>query len=318
MYFPSTRLLSILDLLRSHGQLTAAELAGYLEVDMRTVRRYMVMLQDLGMPVESELGRYGGYRLRPGYKLPPIVFGDDEALALTMGLLFARRLGLAGTVKAAETAIAKMTRAMPAALQEQVEMMDKSLVMQVPLPQTGLAVEMMMSLSQATYKQQRVWLRYQATDGAESRREVDPYGLVYTIGFWYLAGYCHLRQALRTFRIDRIVEIKLREETFSPPTDFNILEFVEGSIARKPGLWLAQALLLTGLETAKRLVPPTDATLTEVEQGVRLDCYTWDLDKFAEFLVGLPCPLVILSPPELRQALYRLADRVRRLAGSEE
>lgn len=314
MYFPSTRLLSILDLLRSYGQLTAAELARHLEVDARTVRRYMTMLQDLGMPIESELGRYGGYRLRPGYKLPPVVFSDDEVLALTMGLLFARRLGLAGTVKAAETAIAKMTRVMPAGLQDQVEMMDKSLVMQTSLPHTGLTSDVIMTLSQASYKRQRVWLRYRATDEQESQREVDPYGLVYTIDLWYVAGYCHLRQALRTFRIDRILQVELRAETFPPPANFNVLEFVEESIVRKPGLWLTEVLLFTSLEGARRLIPPATAMLEEAEGRIKMTCYTGDLDEYARLLVGLDCPLVILSPPELHQALHRLATRASELA----
>jgi predicted DNA-binding transcriptional regulator YafY len=314
MYFPSTRMLGILDLLRSHGQLTATELARYLEVDARTVRRYMTMLQDLGMPVESEFGRYGGYRLRPGYKLPPIVFSDDEVLALTLGLLFARQLGLVGIVKAAETAIAKMTRVMPGALQEQVEIMDKSLVMQVPLPQASLSSEIIITLSQASYRRQRVWLRYRDTAGRETQREIEPYGLVYTIGLWYVAGYCHLRQALRSFRIDRVLQAELRAETFTPPANFKALEYVEESITRKPGLWLTEVLLQTDLEQAKRLIPPATAMLEETEHGTKVNCYTGDLDGYARLLVGLDCPLLVLSPLELCQALQRLAAKANSLA----
>jgi predicted DNA-binding transcriptional regulator YafY len=316
MYFPSTRLLTILDLLRAHGRLTAGELAGYLEVDARTVRRYMVMLQDLGMPVDTEFGRHGGYRLRPGYKLPPLVFSDDEALALILGVLWSRRVGLAGTAKAAETAIAKMTRVMSAALQEQVEMMDKSLVMQVSLSQTSLSSEIMITLSQAIYKRQRVWLDYQATDGQRTQREIDPYGLVYTIDFWYVAGYCHLRQALRTFRIDRIGRVELREEGFSPPAEFKIVEFVEESIARKPGGWLAEVLLEIEPEAARRLIPLTTAIVQPRADGVNVRFYANDLDQLAHFLAGLPCPMTILSPPELREALHRLGARAAQLAGA--
>ncbi|MDP9471495.1 MAG: HTH domain-containing protein [Chloroflexota bacterium] len=100
MYHPTTRVLTTLELLQAHPQLSGIDLAARLEVDRRTVRRYVTMLQDLGIPVEAERGRHGGYRLRPGFKLPPMVFTDDEALALTLGLLTARRLGLPGAVPA--------------------------------------------------------------------------------------------------------------------------------------------------------------------------------------------------------------------------
>src|SRR5204863_237388 len=81
MYHPTTRVLTTLELLQSHQALSGPALAARLEVDARTVRRYIAMLQDLGIPVEAARGRYGGYRLRPGYKLPPLMFTEDEALA---------------------------------------------------------------------------------------------------------------------------------------------------------------------------------------------------------------------------------------------
>ena len=93
MYHPTIRVLTVLELLQARGRLTGPELAERLEVDLRTVRRYVTMLQDLGIPVEAERGRHGGYRLRPGFRLPPLLFTDDEALAIMLGLLAARRLG---------------------------------------------------------------------------------------------------------------------------------------------------------------------------------------------------------------------------------
>src|SRR3954451_11840021 len=92
MYHPTTRVLTVLELLQSRSRMSGAELAERLEVDRRTVRRYVTRLRDLGVPVESEPGRYGGYRLRPGYKLPPMMFTEDEALALVFGLLLSRRV----------------------------------------------------------------------------------------------------------------------------------------------------------------------------------------------------------------------------------
>jgi predicted DNA-binding transcriptional regulator YafY len=84
----------MLELLQAHHRLRGAELAERLGVDPRTVRRYALRLAELGIPVEAERGRYGGYRLRPGYKLPPLMFTDDEATAVVLGLLAGQRLGL--------------------------------------------------------------------------------------------------------------------------------------------------------------------------------------------------------------------------------
>src|SRR5437016_7514436 len=128
MYFPTTRVLTVLEMLQSHQRLSGPDIAERLEVNTRTVRRYITMLQDLGIPVEAERGRYGAYRLRPGFKLPPLMFTEDEALALTLGLLAARRLGLTATAPAVEGALAKIERVMPATLRARVRAVQETLV----------------------------------------------------------------------------------------------------------------------------------------------------------------------------------------------
>src|SRR5262245_40433041 len=121
MYHPTTRLRAVLELLQSRGRIGGGELARRLEVDERTVRRYVTMLRDLGIPVEAELGRYGAYRLRPGFKLPPLMFSDEEALAVVLGLLAARRMGLTVDVTATEGALAKIERVLPETLRSQLQ-----------------------------------------------------------------------------------------------------------------------------------------------------------------------------------------------------
>src|SRR5690349_23237229 len=111
---PTARVLSLLELLQSGGVRTVAELAGRLGVDERTVRRYVDHLVDLDVPVESVRGRYGGYRLAPGRRMPPLMLGDDEALAVLLGLIAGRRAGLPTTTGTAhETATAKIRRVLP-------------------------------------------------------------------------------------------------------------------------------------------------------------------------------------------------------------
>jgi predicted DNA-binding transcriptional regulator YafY len=121
MSHPTTRVLTLLELLQSRAQLSGAELAERLEVDRRTVRRYVRTLQELGLPVESTAGRYGGYRLRRGYKLPPLMFNEEEALALALGLLVSRRMGLAEAAPAVEGALAKLDRVLPDRLRGRIQ-----------------------------------------------------------------------------------------------------------------------------------------------------------------------------------------------------
>jgi biotin operon repressor len=108
MYHPTTRVLTVLELLQSHQRLSGPDLARRLEVNVRTARRYITMLQDMGIPIEAERGRHGAYRLRAGFKLPPLMFNEDEALAVILGLQAARELGLAATAPAVEGALAKI------------------------------------------------------------------------------------------------------------------------------------------------------------------------------------------------------------------
>src|SRR5579863_8884831 len=189
-------------------------MAARLEVNTRTVRRYITMLQDLGIPVEAGRGRYGCYRLRPGFKLPPLMFTDEEVLAVTLGLLAARRLQLAAAAPAVEGALAKIERVLPASLRESVQALQETLVLDFPPTGAAPRSEIVTTLSIAAQQERRVQLRYSAWDASETERAVDLYGLVYRGGFWYAVGYCHLREDLRVFRLDRVRNVKMRDETY--------------------------------------------------------------------------------------------------------
>src|SRR5205085_10190829 len=162
MYFPTTRVLTILELLQSHYRLSGPELAERLEVNIRTVRRYITMLQDLGIPVEAERGRHGAYKLRPGFKLPPLMFTEDEALALTLGLRAARRLGLTVAAPAVEGALAKIERVLPSALQERIRAVQETLVLDVTPSGVTPTTEIVSTLSTAAQQGRKVWMRYQS------------------------------------------------------------------------------------------------------------------------------------------------------------
>ena len=314
MYFPTTRVLTVLELLQSHQQLSGPELAERLEVNIRTVRRYITMLQDLGIPVEGGRGRHGSYRLRPGFKLPPLMFSEDEALALTLGLLAARRLGLTVAAPAVEGALAKIERVLPTALRERVQAVQETLILDVTASGITPATEIVSTLSTAAQQGRRVWMRYQSWQSEQTERTVDLYGLVYRSGFWYAVGYCHLRQGLRVFRLDRVLHTHMLDETYLRPEGFDSVGHVSRSIAMTPATWLVDVLLETTLEEAQGLVPSTLATLEQVTGGVVFRCYVERLDWIARFLAGLGCPLIVRQPPELREALQRLAQEIARMA----
>lgn len=314
MYHPTTRLLTALELLQSRRQLSGPELAERLEVNVRSVRRYITMLQDLGIPVEGGRGRYGAYRLRPGFKLPPLMFSEEEALALVLGLATARRLGLAEPALAAEGALAKIERVLPVALRERVQAVQESLVLALSAPGPMPSNELVVTFGLAVRQNRQVWLRYRSWGGEETERVFDPYSLVYREGRWYAVGYCHLRQDIRVFRLDRAVAASLRDETFTRTADFNALEHVERAIARTPGVWQVVVLLKTTLDEARSQISPALATLEETADGVLMRCYVNSLEWIAYVLAGLDYPLVIHEPAELHDALAKLAARITRLA----
>ncbi len=323
MYHPTTRVLTVLELLQSHRQMSGPKLAERLEVDVRSVRRYILMLQDLGIPIETERGRYGNYRLMRGFKMPPLMFTEEEALALTLGLLAARRLGLAMAAPAVEGALAKVDRVLPVVLREQVQSLQEALVLS-PTPSerarsaSAPGSSVVLTFSAAAQQAKRVWMRYQAGQAEQTERAIDPYGLIFYTGLWYTVGYCHLRQGLRVFRLDRVCQVKPLEESFTCPPDFDVLEYLRSSIARMPGTWQVEVLLEMTLEEARRQVPPTIAGLEEVPGGVLLRCYAQDLDWIAHFLVELHCPLVVRKPSELRVELRRFAAEIAQMAERTE
>ena len=319
--YPTTRVLALLELLQTYGSMSGPALSRRLGVGERTVRRYMILLADLGIPVEAGRGRHGGYRLRPGYKLPPLMFSEDEALALVLGLLAVRQSGLAGTPADVEGALGKVERVLPDALRARVRAVQEAVVLTGAAHDTPPTATLIGVLSEATHRRRRVRLRYRTARGEETAREVDVYGVVSRAGTWYAIGYDHLRADVRTFRVDRMLDARMRAETFAPPADFDAPAHVERALATMPRALPVEVLLETTLDEARRLVPAVFATLEETPRGVRMRVQLQDpqdLGRLAHFLAELGCPLVVHQPPELRDELRQLARHAAWLADRTE
>jgi predicted DNA-binding transcriptional regulator YafY len=314
MYHPTTRVLTVLELLQSRSRMSGAELAERLEVDPRTVRRYITMLQELGVPVESEAGRYGGYRLRPGYKLPPMMFTEEEALALSLGLLVARRLGLSEAAPAVEGALAKLDRVLPDQLRGRIQAVQGALAF-TPLRGTSQPSDpaTLLALTSAAQQTRRIHLRYRA--GTElTERDIDPYGVVHHHGRWYVVGWCHLRNDVRMFRMDRIVGLEPRQVSFARPLDFDCAEYVLHSLATMPYGIPIQVVLELSLEEARRRIAPDTGTLEVTRGGVLLRTQADNFDWMARLLVQVGCPFRVLNPPELRDVLRQMGGQIQRYA----
>jgi len=305
----------MLELLQARERIGVPELARRLEVGERTVRRYAAMLREMGIPVEAELGRYGAYSLRSGYRLPPMMFTDEEALALALGLLTARHLGLAGVAPAVEGALAKLEQVMPEALRRRVRALQETVSIAAGRPQRPARSEAFLTLAAAVGEQRRVLLRYRSGWSRETEREVDPYGVMHREGYWYAVGHCHLRGGMRLFRLDRVLEAEMIEETFARPTGLDSPDAVLSAVADSSGdRWSVEVLLEARVEEVREQLPSVGLSLEQTEGGTLLRCSTWSLEWPARLLAGLDCSFVVRRPAELRDALELRAEKIATLA----
>ena len=217
MPHPTTRVLAVLEILQSQAQIGGAELAARVEVDRRTLRRYIAMLEEMGIPITTEQGRYGGYRLVPGYKLPPMMFTDEEAQALSLGLIAARGLGLADAAPAIESVQAKLDRVLPNAPRRTIAALRESVALQTGDARTNADAKLLRVLSESARSRLTARLRYRAADGALTSRDFDVYGLVFRSGRWYVVGHCRLRSVRSPLRTPRSPRARSSAPRISTP-----------------------------------------------------------------------------------------------------
>jgi predicted DNA-binding transcriptional regulator YafY len=319
---PTARVMALLELLQSGGVRTVSELAGRLGVDERTVRRYVDHLIDLDVPVESVRGRYGGYRLGPGYRLPPLMLTDDEALAVLLGLAAGRRTGLlAGTDTASETAAAKIRRVLPERLARRLDALLGSLAFTAP-PAGAAAADsaVLLSVADAVRHHRPVSIRYTAGDGRRSERILHPYGLVVHAGRWYVTGTDPGIGEDRTFRLDRIADARTLPGSFEPPTGVDPAQRVLSGLATAPYRHLVSLRIQGTAEQIRARLPASVATLEELPTpaGTQEQAPPWfraelraeQLDWLPPVLASLDRPFVIEQPDELRSLVTALADRL--------
>ena len=316
---PTTRVLAALELLQSRRQISGAELGKCLEVDRRTVRRYISVLEELGIPVTTEQGRYGGYRLVAGFKLPPMMFTDEETLAVALGLLAARQLGLASYAPAIAGAEAKLERVMPDNLKRRVRGIRDTTRVVLPRGEPSLDDQALQILTRAAEDSCRVTFNYHSPEHGPMARGIDPYGVVFRQGRWYVIGFCHLRQAMRSFRLDRISEVTSQRETFSRPAGFDPAVFLQESFSNRGQAHKVKVLLHTDRNHLARLGTFTAecaGSFEDCEDGLLMHTQTDSLEWFAWWLAQLPVRFTIREPEGLKAAMHQHALRLMEACGN--
>src|SRR6516225_5983148 len=314
MYDPVMRVLTVLEILQAREHVTGPELAKRLEVNPRTVQRYIARLQDLYIPVESTRGPGGAYRLKPGFRLPPMMFTDEEAFALALGLRALRYLGLATFAPAAEGAAAKLGRVLPHSLRDGANAVEEVVAIEPGPWVISTSAELLIRLCTAIRTRHSVAFHYESHDHASSRREVEPYGIVHMDGRWYFVGHCLLRQALRTFRLDRVSELEVSDQTFDRPVGFDAKAYLQRSMPFVQAGFSLEVWLDLPIDKARSHFALHRVMMDEESGGTSLRCARENLEPFAAMLLTLGCSIVVRQPRELHEAFDRLAVRAAQAA----
>jgi predicted DNA-binding transcriptional regulator YafY len=318
MYHPTTRLLTILELLQAHPLLSGTDLAQRLEVEPRSVRRYITMLQDMGMPIEAVHGPGGGYQLRPGFKLPPLLFSEEEATAIVLGLLSTSWLEIDQSSVAVEGALAKVLRVLPIRARERLHAMSSHMVMSPRERAAEIDAALLLDLSEAIQQRRTIATDYRSQHDHITHRAVEPYGLAGWWGHWYLAAYCCMRKDFRLFRLDRLQAMQVTTETFTRAANFDLQAFLRERLGSAPGNWQIAVEFHAPLYTVQQKIPAGYGTLTATARGALFQTQYGDLADVARFLVSRSLPFVVHAPPELRAELLRMAEQIVQSATAPE
>ncbi len=313
------RLLRLLPLLTARPSWRGDELAARLGVTTRTVRRDIDRLRELGYPVHAVPGRQGGYALGPGgTRLPPLLLDEDSVVAVALGLRAAAAdPALRGSQEAAVRAAAAIDQVMPPRLRRQVEALTAATVTLGPLVPAEPPVKPndLALIALACQRGERLRLRYRNGSGQDSRRHVEPYRLVYTGRRWYLVAHDLDKGEWRSFRLDRMEDVRPTGARSRPADPPDAARFVSEGISSGPYRWRARVLLDAPAGVVAAMVPSTVAVVETI--GERQCLFTSgsdSLDLIALHLARLGIPFTPLEPAELRERCAVLAGRLSQAA----
>jgi predicted DNA-binding transcriptional regulator YafY len=304
---PTERRLEILAVLQARPGITAAALAERFAVSERTARRDVEHLRRIGYGIEGEAGRYGGYALAGGTKLPPLLLDADEAAAVALGLT--GDLGVSGLELAAGTALAKVSESAPSRARSALAAVGTA-VLAAPERRSHGSSRVLLALAHACRQGASVHLRQRdAGHGGEHRRHVQPHRLVKIGTRWYLVAYTAGRDAWGVYAVARITRVDpVGGRLPAPPPPEDAAAFARAFLATGPRRYHVRVRLHTSADLARELVGPATGTIDEEESGCVLSLAADDLDWAARYLVYLNLDFDVLAPSELSTALHDLGD----------
>jgi predicted DNA-binding transcriptional regulator YafY len=313
---PVARALLALELLQAGPGITAERLAGKLGVSERAARRYVAVLRDAGIPVDSVRGPYGGYRLGRGVRLPPLMFSPDEALGLVMAVLDGHH-DAGDPADPVGSALGKLLGALPAPVAAQAEVVRRTAA---PAPDRGAARPdpgTTAALVDACSRRRQVRLGYRSEAGTEWVGDVDPWAVVVRHGRWYLLCRSRERDALRAYRIDRVRSLDVLEHGFDPPTVVDPVAVLEEHLARG-WEYEAEVVIDAPADDVARHVPRVLGHVEPWEgERSRLLGTTSSPRWYAQQLAAIPLPYRIVGGPEVRDAARQVGLRMVAAAGEQ-
>ncbi|MFC7376461.1 MULTISPECIES: helix-turn-helix transcriptional regulator [unclassified Brachybacterium] len=300
------RALQLLALLQSRTVWTGPELAERLEVTVRTVRRDVDRLREMGYPVLTSAGHGGGYQLGAGRELPPLLLGAHEAVAVAVGLRLAATSGIEGLDAEALRALAALDRILPPEVRTGVSAIADAMgVVARPVP--GARSEVLLTLATAVRDGTRVRVDYERADGQRAERRIEPHRVLTVDAHWYLFAWDLDREDWRTFRLDRMHDVHPSTFPITPRPTPDIERTVRESITVGGyETWVTVRLLRPYEEIAPR-VPARTATITpDGENACILRAGADDLRWLVARLAQLGAPVEVIEPPEMLTALQEL------------
>jgi predicted DNA-binding transcriptional regulator YafY len=313
----SSRLLDLLSLLQTRRDWPGAELAGRLEVSGRTIRRDVERLRALGYPVESLTGPAGGYRLRAGTAMPPLLLDEEEAIAIAVGLRTAARASVTGIEETSIRALVKLEQVLPAHLRRRVAALGSATV---AVPGAGPTVDPqhLTTIAGACRESESVRFEYRSRDGTATRREVEPHSLVNRGRRWYLVGWDRRREAWRTFRVDRLSRAAATGIRFTarPLPAKDAAAYVEQSIAAAGSRYEARVTVHAAADEIEARLPFIAGALEPIDEH-RCEYRTSDddLEWLALRIAMLGVEVDVEGSPELVEQLRTMAGRLSRATG---
>lgn len=311
----STRLLRLLSLLQARRHWSGVDLAERLEITPRTLRRDIDRLRQLGYPIHASSGVAGGYAFRPGKALPPLLLDDEEAMATAIALRTAAAGTVVGIEETALRALVKLEQVMPPRLRRRVDALRTAIL---PMDRAGPVVDAdrLATLAAACRDQVCAGFDYADAQGRDSRRDVEPQGLVHTDGRWYLVAWDPARADWRSFRVDRIVGVVSPGAHFRPraaPEGGDLRAFVARSLAVRVHPEQARVILHAPLATMRRRIPPTAGVLEPLDkERCLLQTGARELDSLAYWLLAFGVDFEVLAPTSLVERLQAARTRLER------